>query len=75
MATSLDRACRGVGVVYHVAGSYRFGLRHRRELWRTNVEGADRTCSARAHDAGVERVVHLSSGGVLERRGKPRRAC
>jgi dihydroflavonol-4-reductase len=67
-AAALDRACREVGVVYHVAGSYRFGLRHRRELWRTNVEGADRLFRA-AHAAGVERVVHLSSGGVLERCG------
>jgi dihydroflavonol-4-reductase len=64
---TLDRACRDAGVVYHVAGSYRFGLRHRRELWQTNVEGADRLFRA-AHDAGVERVVHLSSGGVLEQR-------
>jgi dihydroflavonol-4-reductase len=65
--TALNRACRGTSVVHHVAGSYRFGLRHRRELWRTNVEGADRLFRA-AHDAGVERVVHLSSGGVLEQR-------
>ena len=65
-AAVLERACRNVRVVYHVAGSYRFGLRHRRELWETNVEGAERVFRA-AHDAGVERVVHLSSGGVLER--------
>jgi dihydroflavonol-4-reductase len=65
---TLERACRGASVVYHVAGSYRFGLRHRRELWRTNVEGAENLFRA-AHEAGVERVVHLSSGGVLERRG------
>jgi dihydroflavonol-4-reductase len=65
----LARACRGVEVVHHVAGSYRFGLRRRRELWRTNVEGTENLLRA-AHDAGVERVVHLSSGGVLERRGE-----
>jgi dihydroflavonol-4-reductase len=65
--TSLARACAGVELVHHVAGSYRFGLRHRRELWRTNVEGTENLLRA-AHDAGVERVVHLSSGGVLERR-------
>jgi dihydroflavonol-4-reductase len=64
---TLERACGGVTVVYHVAGSYRFGLRHRRELWQTNVEGAENLFRA-AHDAGVDRVVHLSSGGVLERR-------
>ena len=64
---ALARACRGVELVHHIAGSYRFGLRHRAELWRTNVEGTDNLLRA-AHEAGVERVVHLSSGGVLERR-------
>jgi dihydroflavonol-4-reductase len=70
-AATLERACDGVNVVYHVAGSYRFGLRHRRELWRTNVDGAENLFRA-AHDAGVDRVVHLSSGGVLERRAADR---
>jgi dihydroflavonol-4-reductase len=65
-ATALDRACVGVGVVYHIAGSYRFGLRHRRELWRTNVEGTENLLRS-ASAAGVDRVVHLSSGGVLAR--------
>ena len=64
---SLARACAGVELVHHIAGGYRFGLRHRHELWRTNVEGTENLLRA-AHDAGVERVVHLSSGGVLERR-------
>jgi len=65
---SLERACRGVGTIYHIAGIYRFGLRHRRELWSANVEGAENLlCSASA--AGVERVVHLSSGGVLKKSG------
>lgn len=67
-AVALERACRGASVVYHIAGSYRFGLRHRRELWRTNVDGTENLLRA-AHHAGVGRVVHLSSGGVLERRG------
>jgi dihydroflavonol-4-reductase len=65
-AAALAEACRGVGVLYHVAGSYRFGLRHRHELRRTNVEGAEAILQAAA-DAGVARVVHLSSGGVLAR--------
>ncbi len=66
-AAVLARACRDMEQVYHVAGSYRFGLRHRAELWRTNVAGTENLLQA-AHDAGVERVVHLSSGGVLEGR-------
>jgi dihydroflavonol-4-reductase len=65
-AAVLARSCHNVELVHHVAGSYRFGLRHRRELWRTNVEGTENLLRA-AHDAGVDRVVHLSSGGVLER--------
>ena len=67
-ADSLDRACRGVETIYHVAGVYRFGLRHRRELWRTNVEGTDALLAA-ADRAGAERIVHLSSAGVLAKQG------
>jgi dihydroflavonol-4-reductase len=63
---SVARACRGAEIVYHIAGSYRFGLRHRRELWRTNVDGTETVLRAAA-DAGARRVVHLSSGGVLAR--------
>jgi dihydroflavonol-4-reductase len=64
---SLAEACRGVETVYNIAGIYRFGLRHRRELWRVNVEGAENLFSAAAK-AGVKKVVHLSSGGVLRSR-------
>jgi dihydroflavonol-4-reductase len=53
-----------MSVVYHIAGSYRFGLRHRHELWRTNVEGTENLLRG-ASAAGVDRIVHLSSGGVL----------
>ncbi len=62
--SSVARACRGADIVYHIAGSYRFGLRHRRELWRTNVEGTE-TLLRTAADEGVGKVVHLSSAGVL----------
>jgi len=63
-AASVARACRETDIVYHIAGSYRFGLRHRRDLWRTNVEGTETVLRASA-EAGVGKVVHLSSGGVL----------
>ena len=63
---SLEKACRGIETIYHIAGSYRFGLRHRNELWATNVEGTENLLRS-ASSAGVGRVVHLSSGGVLRK--------
>jgi dihydroflavonol-4-reductase len=65
---SLEKACHGIGTIYHIGGIYRFGLRHRRELWQTNVEGTENLLSSAAA-AGVERMVHLSSGGVLRKSG------
>jgi dihydroflavonol-4-reductase len=67
---SLDAACRGIATVYNIAGIYRFGLRHRRELWETNVEGAENLFRSAAA-AKVGRVVHLSSGGVLDKGRAP----
>lgn len=67
-AGSLAAACRSIETVYHIAGIYRFGLRHRRALWETNVGGTENLLQAAAV-AGVEKLVHLSSGGVLGRRG------
>jgi dihydroflavonol-4-reductase len=65
---SLEKACRSMEIVYHIAGIYRFGLRHRRELWEANVEGAENLLRSAAA-AGVGKVVHLSSGGVLKKSG------
>ena len=63
---AIEKACRGIDVVYHVGGIYRFGLRHRRELWRINVEGTEHLlrCAAAAR---VGKVVHLSSGGLMHK--------
>jgi dihydroflavonol-4-reductase len=61
---ALAEACAGVGTLYHIAGCYRFGLRHARELWATNVEGTENVLRVAAA-AGVETIVHLSSAGVL----------
>jgi dihydroflavonol-4-reductase len=66
---SIEQACRGIESIYHIAGIYRFGLRHRRELWSANVEGTENLLSSAAL-AGVERMVHLSSGGVLKKSGR-----
>jgi dihydroflavonol-4-reductase len=65
---SLEKACQGIGMIYHIAGIYRFGLRHRRELWNTNVEGTENLLRSAAA-AGAGKVVHLSSGGVLKKSG------
>jgi dihydroflavonol-4-reductase len=65
---SREAACRGVELIYNIAGIYRFGLRHRRALWDANVEGAENLLSSAAA-AGVGKVVHLSSGGVLRKSG------
>ena len=65
---SLEAACRGVELIYNIAGIYRFGLRHRRALWDANVEGAENLLSSAAA-AGVGKVVHLSSGEVLRKSG------
>ena len=63
---SLEQACRGVSVIYHIAGIYRFGLRHRQALWAANVDGADNLFASAAR-ARVDKVVHLSSAGILGR--------
>jgi dihydroflavonol-4-reductase len=63
---SLDQACRKREVVYHIAGIYRFGLRHRQELWRVNVEGTENLLRS-ASAAGVSKTVHLSSASVLKK--------
>ncbi|HEX4140614.1 MAG TPA: NAD-dependent epimerase/dehydratase family protein [Candidatus Methylacidiphilales bacterium] len=68
---ALESACRGIETIYHIAGTYRFGLRQRRELWRTNVEGTENILRS-AWNARVEKVVHLSSGGVLRKRDETR---
>ena len=67
-SASLEKACQGIETIYHIAGIYRFGLRHHRELWDTNVEGTENLLRG-ASLAGVDKVVHLSSGGVLKKSG------
>ena len=63
---AVEMACRGIDIIYHIAGIYRFGLRHHGALWKTNVEGTENVLRAGAA-AGVEKIVHLSSGGVLKK--------
>jgi len=65
-ATAVLKATRDTDIIYNIAGIYRFGLRHRRELWRINVEGAENLFRGAA-EARTSKVVHLSSGGLLRK--------
>ncbi|HXW56713.1 MAG TPA: hopanoid-associated sugar epimerase [Candidatus Cybelea sp.] len=57
---SLERAMRGVRLVFHVAADYRLWARHPEEIYRSNVEGTRGLLQAALH-AGVERVVYTST--------------
>jgi len=61
---SVARAAAGCGIVFHVAGDYRFWAPHARELYDNNVEGT-RNLLAAARAAGVERVVYTSTVGAI----------
>jgi dihydroflavonol-4-reductase len=60
---AVRRALRGVERVFHVAGTTNLRL-PREELVRINVDGT-RTMLEAALDAGVERVVHVSSVAAI----------
>ncbi len=60
---SLDAACQGVEVVYHIAASYRTAGQGADAYRAVNVTGTDHVLNA-ALAAGVRRVVHCSTGGV-----------
>jgi nucleoside-diphosphate-sugar epimerase len=62
-AASIERAARGVDVVYHIAAIYRqAGLRD--QEYRAVNAAAVRTVIEAAGSAGVRRVVHCSTVGV-----------
>ncbi len=60
---SLDAACHGVKVVYHIAATYRTAGQPASAYREINVEGTRRLFEAAAA-RGVGRVVHCSTGGV-----------
>ncbi len=57
---SLDRALKGIDLVYHSAGLTYMGDKKNALLYRINVEGTRNILQASAA-AGVTRVVHVSS--------------
>lgn len=68
---AVERACRGMRHVYHLAGYYEFGRAHQPELWRTNVDGTRHVLAA-CRRASVDRLIHGSTAGVLHSVGRPR---
>ncbi len=61
---SLERVFQGVDGVFHIAAVYRESGLSERTLFDVNAEGTRRVFDA-AISAGVRRVVHCSTGGVL----------
>ncbi len=65
-AGSLGPIFAGKEILIHAAGLYRFGLGHRRALELTNALGTSNILAA-ARKAGMGRIIHLSSAGILKR--------
>ncbi len=60
---SVERATKGVDVVYHIAALYRQANASRKDMWETNVQGTRNLLEA-AIKADVQRFVHCSTVGV-----------
>lgn len=57
---TLDRLCKGVDTVYHLAGLISIGSASIQDLWHTNVDGTASVLTACQRN-GVRRLVHFSS--------------
>jgi dihydroflavonol-4-reductase len=57
---SLDRACRNVACVFHVAADYRLWASNPNEIYESNVAGTRNLIEA-ARRAGVERFIYTST--------------
>ena len=53
---ALRRATKGCAQVYHVAALYKLWLRHKQEIYETNVTGTENVLKA-ARESGVEKVI------------------
>lgn len=61
---SLRRAITGCTQVYHVAALYKLWVRHKREIYDSNVTGTENVLKA-ARESGVEKVIYTSSVATL----------
>ncbi len=64
--TGLEEAMKGVEKVYHCAAIVTFDPKRRTELFKINIEGTANIVNA-ALDAGVKKMVHVSSVAALGR--------
>lgn len=62
--SSLDRAVKGCGIVFHIAADYRLWAKHPDELFQSNVEGTRNVLNA-SRACGVDRVVYTSTVGCI----------
>jgi nucleoside-diphosphate-sugar epimerase len=60
---SLQRAVKGIDIVYHIGAIFRPENVSRKEMWAVNVEGTRSLLDA-AVTVGVKRFVHCSTVGV-----------
>jgi len=60
----LREALQGTDVLFHLAAALGSSLIGEKEFFRINVEGTDTVLRA-AREAGVKRIIHFSSAGVL----------
>jgi dihydroflavonol-4-reductase len=63
---SLVEAFQGIETVVHSAGLVSFNPRQKKQLYQTNVEGTANVVNA-ALQAGVKRLIHISSVAALPR--------
>ena len=64
--SALEEAMQGVTHVYHCAAMVSFNKKNVRQLFRINIEGTANVVNA-ALDAGVQKLVHVSSVSALGR--------
>jgi dihydroflavonol-4-reductase len=61
---SLRRATAGCTQVYHVAALYKLWVRHKKEIYESNVTGTENVLTV-ARESNVEKVVYTSSVAAL----------
>jgi dihydroflavonol-4-reductase len=62
----LEEVMQGIEQVYHVAGFVSFSPKHRETMHKINIEGTANVVNA-CFDAGVQKLVHVSSVAALGR--------
>lgn len=63
---ALEEAMKGVEKIYHCAAIVTFNPKRKKELFKINIEGTANVVNA-ALDAGVKKMVHVSSVAALGR--------